>query len=63
VKAHQDLILEPLSWVAKYNGWPNYKFKFKNALNSSASAAAESMNTGSAAPSKNPLKESDQQAS
>jgi hypothetical protein len=54
VKAHQDLILEPLSWIARYNGWPNFKFKFKNSLNASASATP---------PSKNPLKEPQQQSS
>ena len=53
VKAHQDLILEPLSWIARYNGWPNFKFKFKNALNASAYAEF---------PSKSALKEPQQQA-
>jgi hypothetical protein len=32
VKAHQDLVLEPLVWIGQYNGWPNYKFRFKNSL-------------------------------
>ncbi len=55
VKAHQDLILEPLSWIARYNGWPAYKFKFKNSL--------EAAPYSSLPPSKDPLKETQQQAS
>jgi hypothetical protein len=54
IRAHQDLILEPLSWIAQYNGWPNFKFKFKNSLNASVSASQ---------PSKNPLNEPQQQSS
>lgn len=53
VKAHQDLILEPLSWIGQYNGWAPYKFKFKNALESSVKEP----------PSKNSLNEPSQQAS
>lgn len=55
VKAHQDLILEPLSWIAQYNGWPMYTFKFKNSLVAN--------NTTQAPPSKDPIKEPQQQAS
>lgn len=54
VKAHQDLILEPLSWIGQYNKWPDYKFKFKNSL--------EANSTTSAQPSQNPLNEPSQQA-
>lgn len=54
IRAHQDLILEPLSWIARYNGWPNFKFKFKNSLNASGFAVP---------PSKSPMVEPQQQAS
>lgn len=54
VKAHQDLILEPLSWIAAYNGWPPYKFKFKNALQTNETTAP--------APSRSGLVEPNQQA-
>ncbi|AWW32442.1 hypothetical protein DN752_21105 [Echinicola strongylocentroti] len=54
VKAHQDLILEPLSWIAEYNGWPPYTFKFANALTSEEAAPSQ--------PSKSPLNEPQQQA-
>lgn len=56
VKAHQDIILEPLQWIARYNGWPPYKFAFKNSLD------AKTNDTGAKQESKAPLKEPDQQA-
>lgn len=57
IRAHQHLLLEPLSWIAAYNKWPAYKFKSRNSLNASSSAAAE------LPPSKNPMNEPQQQAS
>jgi hypothetical protein len=57
IRAHQHILLEPLSWIATYNKWPDYKFKFRNSLNASSSAAAE------LPPSKNPMNEPQQQAS
>lgn len=57
IRAHQHILLEPLSWIATYNKWPEYKFKFRNSLNASSSAAAE------LPPSKNPMNEPQQQAS
>lgn len=55
VKAHQDLILEPFRWIAEYNGWEPYIFKFKNALDPATDVRAEQA-------SKNPLNEPNQQA-
>ncbi|WP_057935860.1 hypothetical protein [Algoriphagus resistens] len=54
IKAHQDLILEPLTWIGQYNGWPNFKYKFKNSLNASGFAVP---------PSKSPMVEPQQQSS
>jgi hypothetical protein len=54
VKAHQDLILEPLSWIGAYNGWPPYKYKFKNALQTNETTAP--------APSRSAIIEPNQQA-
>lgn len=56
IRAHQHLLLEPLSWIGTYNKWPDYKFKFRNSLNASSSAAAD------LPPSKNPMNEPQQQA-
>jgi hypothetical protein len=55
VKIHQDLILEPLSWIAEYNGWPAYCFKFKNSIEAAPYTAVP--------PSKDPMKEPQQQSS
>ncbi len=57
IRAHHHLLLEPLSWIAAYNKWEPYKFKSRNALNASSSAAAD------LPPSKNPISEPSQQAS
>ncbi len=54
VKAHQDLILEPLTWIAQYNGWPDYVFRFRNSVEGDHAAPLP--------PSKNPLNEPQQQA-
>ena len=54
VKAHQDLILEPLTWIGQYNGWPDYVFRFRNSVEGDHAAPIP--------PSKDPLKEPQQQA-
>ena len=57
VKAHQDLILEPLRWIAEYNGWEPYTFKFKNSLDPATNSERPAQQ------SKDPLTENQQQAS
>jgi hypothetical protein len=56
VKAHQDLILEPLSWVDEYNGWEGYTYKLKNSLEPATNPVRPEQ------ASKNPMNEPNQQA-
>ena len=56
VKAHQDLILEPFRWIAEYNGWEPYTFKFKNSLDPATNPVRPEQE------SKNALNEPNQQA-
>lgn len=55
VKAHQDLVLEPLTWIAQYNEWPDYKFKFKNQLESNSDVSPPTQ------PSKSALTETEEE--
>lgn len=56
IKAHQDLILEPLTWIGQYNGWEDYVFMFESSLK------PKSNDTGAKQESKDPLNEPNQQA-
>jgi hypothetical protein len=57
IRSHQDILLEPLSWIGNFNKWPSYCYKSRNSLNASSSAAAD------LPPSKNPMAEPVQQSS
>ena len=57
ILAHMNLILEPFPFIGRYNGFKPYKYYLKNWL-----LAQEQKDTGKGAPSKDPKKESNQQA-
>jgi hypothetical protein len=54
ILAHQDIILEVFYWISEYNKWPYNCWRFKN---------SRAMGTEGTPPSKDPLKEPQQQAS